>query len=135
MNMPRFNAEASMYRTSNTYQAVYGTLVGSVSAVVMSQQFGFLCQVGCLLSGCIPFCQARRRATGGDFATCATLCALSPSATCALICSEGGGVTPPPSGPPVCSVEDCPPVGTLRCCGGFRCVNGRCVPPPGGSPF
>jgi hypothetical protein len=28
MNMPRFNAEASVYRTSNTYQAVYSTLCG-----------------------------------------------------------------------------------------------------------
>jgi hypothetical protein len=148
MSTPGYTAEASVYRTSNAYHAAYGTLTGNASAVVMPQQlmtstFGFLgrglCVLGCLALGCVPFCTERRLATGGDAALCALQCAVSPSGTCALLCSGGdsGGTPPPPppSRPPVCSVEDCPPVGPLRCCGGFSCVNGRCVPPPGTSPF
>ena len=42
----------------------------------------------------------------------------------------GGGGTRPPT----CSVDVCPPLGALQCCGGLRCQNGLCVP-PGGYPL
>lgn len=45
MNIPGFNAEASMYRTSNTYQAAHGTLTGSPA--VIPQQCRLVCNWVC----------------------------------------------------------------------------------------
>ncbi|HLB71767.1 MAG: hypothetical protein OIN88_08985 [Candidatus Methanoperedens sp.] len=38
MKIPGFTAEASVYRTGNTYEAAYETLAGNASAVVIPQQ-------------------------------------------------------------------------------------------------
>jgi hypothetical protein len=39
-NMPRFNAEASVYRTSNAY-AAHATLGGNASAMIIPQHVGW----------------------------------------------------------------------------------------------
>src|SRR5262249_41910762 len=47
MHMPRFTAEASVYRTSKTYQAANGTLAGNASAMVIPQQCRLICRLVC----------------------------------------------------------------------------------------
>ncbi len=38
MNMPGFDAEASLYRTSKTYRGAYGIRLGNASTLIMPQQ-------------------------------------------------------------------------------------------------
>ncbi len=47
MKMPGFNAEASMYRTSNVYHAAHATLTATASAMVIPQQCRLVCRVVC----------------------------------------------------------------------------------------
>ena len=46
-NIPGFNAEASIYKASNTYHAAHATLAGNESATVIPQQCRLVCRLVC----------------------------------------------------------------------------------------
>jgi hypothetical protein len=135
--MPGFTADASAYRPSSTYRAVYGTLVGNASAMVMPQQVRFgidPCDLFCnthVTVPCVTGCIVSTFGFGGIGGGCNRVCRAAHN-ECVDLCRGGGGGTPPPSRPQNCSTDVCPPFGELPCCGGLVCDNGFCVPRGGG---
>lgn len=142
MNMPGFSAEVSAYRASNTYCGASGATGDIPWATVRPQQGGFDCIGTCSGLGCAPFCFGRFGVDDPKQDTCLALCAIpliGVFAGCAFACEQRPSPpSRPPSGPPRrCAGEgdSCPPVGTLQCCAGLICKDGKCVrrPRPSGT--
>jgi hypothetical protein len=112
MNMPRFTAEVSLYKTSQMYRGPRSQPAGDAGSNVVTQQLDCgtqcaitwqLCNIGCAVAGgpFLPFCLA---ACGVRFALCLDDCP-----------SGGGGGGGGGGG--------CCPRGR-RCCG--SCESGKC---------
>jgi hypothetical protein len=131
--IPGFGAEASLYRTIDVYQSAYGKFADAASTGVVPQQS--LCELGCvaLQRVCHVGCAGISVYAPWLVPACLIRCAEHLT-DCIERCNAPPPPAPPsgPPTPPICSVDVCPPVGPLRCCGGLQCRNGLCVPANGG---
>jgi hypothetical protein len=125
MNMPGFNAEVSAYRTSNTYQAAYGTLAGNASAVailsglnlplvfvrptLVTIPLGEIIDLRCY-RWCYVICWVLGFVLGYGHVECRN--------TCRTACMRGGADVCPPGQAP-CG-EGCCPIHK-------KCVDGQCI--------
>jgi hypothetical protein len=100
MNMPGFNADSSVYRTSGRYYMRGGTVVGS-GALYPAQQ---ACP-----PQCIRRCEAGCRADGNSQSFCRNLCRLDCEA-------YGGPCAPQFPTPWVCELDPVSRTSTAPCC-------------------
>jgi hypothetical protein len=135
MSMPGFTAAASVYNSRSAYRAAYRGLAINRSIAVTPEQLRFdvdpcenFCQIHVNLP-CLTGCIASSVGLGLIGNACERACRPAHE-ECVAFCNAGDGALPFPSGRQICSDEACPPVGTLPCCRGFRCVSGSCLPNP-----
>jgi hypothetical protein len=123
MNTPGFAAEASLYKTRQSYYGPHSRPAGDGDSTIVPQQ-----STSCL-NRCfdeLSACSLRCLGIGGSGSFLCSAGCLSQYFSCEDDCGGGGGGPPPPPPPPQCCPRNRP-----RCCGtcppGGRCT-GECIP-------
>ena len=117
MNLPRFTAESSLYRTANLYQ-IAGAVSRNEGGLYPAQDIDMLnlsdwCEIVCLLK--MGFCMDQ----------CTKLWPPGERRGCEAACYRWGRDCLNDCNSP-CSTEFCPPKGYKPCCSGYTCLQGHC---------